>query len=140
MRSAAVRNINRQRNKGAAMVEFALGFMFFFLMLVGLMEFGRAVWAYTTGAQATGQGARYAIAHGSANPATADQIKSVVAANAVGLDPNNLTVTTTWNPSNQRGAVVQVQVRYKLNLVAAPLIAQQTALTLGSSSNMIVAN
>jgi Flp pilus assembly protein TadG len=133
-------NTNWKRNKGAAIVEFALGFMLFIMMLVGLMEFGRAVWVYTTVAQATRQGARYAVVHGSANPATADQIASVVAANAVGLDPNNLTVTTTWSPANQRGAVVQVQVRYNLNLVAAPLIVKQNTLTLGSSSNMIVAN
>ncbi len=133
-------NTSRRRNRGAAIVEFALGFMLFIMMLVGVMEFGLAVWAYTTVAQATRQGARYAMVHGSANPATADQIKSVVAANAVGLDLSNLTVTTTWSPANQRGAVVQVQVRYKLNLVAAPLFVKQNTLSLGSSSNMIVAN
>lgn len=130
----------RQRRRGAAIVEFALGFMFFLVLVIGLMEVGRAVWAYTTVAQATRQGARYAITHGSANPATADQIKAVVAANAIGLDAKRLTVDTTWSPANQRGAIVQVQVHYKLDLVAAPLIVKQNTLTLGSSSNMIVAN
>ncbi len=130
----------RRRRKGAAIVEFALGFLYFLLLVIGLMEAGRAVWAYTTVAEATRQGARYAMAHGASNPATADQIKAVVASNAVGLDANQLTVNTTWSPANQRGATVQVQVRYNLDLVAATLIIPQGKLTLGSSSNMIVAN
>ena len=128
------------RQRGAAMVEFALGIMFFLVLVVGLIEFGRGVWIYTTVAHATRQGARYAMAHGSQNPASADQIRSVVASQAVGLDSSKLEVNTTWNPANQRGATVQVRVRYPFEFVAAPLLVSQSSITLGATSQMIVAN
>ena len=122
------------------MVEFALGFMFVLVLIIGLMEFGRAVWTYTTVAHATRQAARYAMAHGSQNPATTDQIRAVVASQAVGLDSSQLEVNTTWNPANQRGATVQVQVRYPFQLVSSPLLVNQGTLRIGATSRMVVAN
>src|SRR5215831_19326959 len=129
----------RINRRGAAIVEFALGLMFFVVLIIGTMEFGRAVWAYTTVAHATRQGARYAMAHGSLSPATADQIRAVVASQVIGLYSSKLVVNTTWNPANQKGATVQVQVRYPLDLVAAPLLVNQSTITLGATSQMIVA-
>ncbi len=126
--------------RGAAMVEFALGFIFFLVLLIGLFEFGRAVWMYTTVAHAARQGARYAMAHGSQNPATTDQIRAVVALQAVGLNSSQLEVNTSWNPANQRGATVQVQVRYPFEFVTSPLLVSQSTIRLGATSRMIVAN
>ena len=58
----------RVRQRGVTMIEFALVFLVFIVLLVGLMEIGRAVWTYTTIAHATRRGARYATMHGSNNP------------------------------------------------------------------------
>lgn len=129
---------NRQR--GAALVEFALGFMFFLVLIVGLIEMGRAVWTYSTIAHATRQGARYAMARGSYNPATAKDIQNVVASQAVGLNSGKLEVNTSWKPANQPGATVQVQVRYPFELVSAPLLVSNGTIRIGATSRMIVAN
>lgn len=132
--------IRRRKERGATIVEFALGFLFFLVLLVGLMELSRAVWAYNTMAHATRQAARWAIAHGSVNPATQDQIRGIVVGNSIGLDPNRLTVTTTWTPSNQRGAEVRVKSQYNFPFVTAPLITTQKTVSISSTSRMIVAN
>ena len=58
----------RTRRHGATMVEFSLVFLLFVVVLVALMEFGRAMWTYATIAHAARQGARYGMVHGSAKP------------------------------------------------------------------------
>jgi Flp pilus assembly protein TadG len=131
---------NRRSQQGNALVEFALVFLLFLTLMVGLMEMGRMVWAYSTIDHATRQGARYAMAHGSLNAATADQIQNVVLSNAVGLDPKKIVVKTTWSPSNQRGNIVQVQGRYQFTFVTTPLILKTDTLWLGATAQAVVAN
>jgi Flp pilus assembly protein TadG len=133
--------MRRQRKqRGAAIIEFALGFMFFLVLIVGLMELSRGVWVYNTMTHATRQAARWAMAHGSVNPATKDQIRKIVLANSVGLDPTRLTVNTTWTPSNTRGAEVQVRSQYTFPFVSGSLITKQSTINITSTSRMIVAN
>ena len=131
---------NSIRQKGATVVELALSFTVFLLLLVGLMEMGRMVWAYTTIAHATREAARYAMAHGSLNPATRDQILNVVVSNAVGLDADQFKVKTTWDPSNERGNIVEVETRYHFALVTSPLILPQDKIWLSATSRMVIAN
>lgn len=50
-----------QRRKGQALVEFALVIPLFLLLLVGLFDLGRAVFAYNTLTNAAREGARIAI-------------------------------------------------------------------------------
>ena len=47
----------RTRRHGATIVEFSLVFLLFVVVLVALMEFGRAMWTYATIAHAARQGA-----------------------------------------------------------------------------------
>jgi Flp pilus assembly protein TadG len=49
------------RRRGATLVEFALSFLLFVVMLVGLVEASRMVWAYTTLANAARRGARFVL-------------------------------------------------------------------------------
>ena len=128
--------------RGATMVEFALFFLLFLMLAVGLMELGRGIWTYTTLAHAARQGARYALVHGLANPIAGDDpsIEAVVKANAVGLDGSEISVLTTWDPANEPGSVVEVQVRYPFRLAVAPLILAQDSIQMGSTSRMIMAN
>lgn len=51
----------RDRRKGQALVEFALVIPLFLLLLVGLFDLGRAVFAYNTLTNAAREGARIAI-------------------------------------------------------------------------------
>ncbi len=46
--------------RGAAMVEFALIALLFFIILFGIIEFGRAFFTYNTLVEATRRGARVA--------------------------------------------------------------------------------
>jgi hypothetical protein len=52
------------RSRGQALVEFAVIIPVFLFLLMGILDFGRAVWATTSLASAAREAARYAIAHG----------------------------------------------------------------------------
>lgn len=54
----------RAKPRGQAMVEFALVFPVFILLLVGLFDFGRVIWVNDTLATAAREAARFAIVHG----------------------------------------------------------------------------
>jgi TadE-like protein len=56
-----------QRTRGQALVEFALVAPIFILLFMGIIEFGRFVLAYEALNNATREGARYAIVHGSSS-------------------------------------------------------------------------
>ena len=120
------------------MVEFALFFMVFLMVTLGIMEFGRALWTYTTLAHAARQGARYAMVHGENNPVSNDQVRDVVANNAVGLDKSVIVVNTSWLPDNSSGSQVEVQVRYPFRFVTAPLLLSDNDLLLGSNSRVVI--
>ncbi len=79
-------------------------------------------------------------------------IEQVVKGNGVGLNPQDVTVTASWeswDPVNRvwiqdnvnaKGSVVRVQVSYPFRLVTGPLILSQNTIQLRSTSRMIVAN
>jgi hypothetical protein len=54
----------RAKPRGQAMVEFALIFPIFILLLVGIFDLGRVIWVNDTLATAAREAARYAIVHG----------------------------------------------------------------------------
>jgi len=144
----------RHGRRGATLIEFALFFLLFLVTSVALMEMGRGVWTFTTIAHAARAGARYAIIHGELNPIPNDgtTIEEVVKANAVGLDPADVTVLTkyerydevngTWQTGayNERSNVVEVKVNYPFRLVTGGLVLAQNTIQLSSTSRMIIAN
>ncbi len=116
-----LRRLLRRGEQGQSLVEFSLSAIVFFVMVLGLIDVGRAVWNYNTLAQATREGTRYAIVHGSlsADPAmTADQqdVIDQVEQFSGGLDLNQLNVTATWpDGSNEPGDRVTVESSYTYN-------------------------
>jgi TadE-like protein len=54
--------------RGQAMVEFALIFPIFILLLVGIFDLGRVIWVNDTLATAAREAARFAIVHGEKSP------------------------------------------------------------------------
>ncbi len=125
------------------MVEFALTFLLFLMMMVGMFEFGRAVWIYTTVAHAAREGARYAMVRGENNPISESDLATKVKERAIGLLPGDTTVTATWqDPTNKTvGTFVQVYVEYPFRPVAAALILpNQTTVRVASSSQMTILN
>lgn len=49
------------RQRGAAVVEFALVAMIFFILLIGIFEFGRVMFTWNSAVEATRRGARLAV-------------------------------------------------------------------------------
>jgi Flp pilus assembly protein TadG len=103
----------RGRGRGQAMVEFALVAPIFFLLVLGLIEFARAMYYVQILNNAAREGARYAIVHGSAaqcpsgpEPGGATNYCDPAGANIVAaarqyafgiVDNGTLTVTSCWN-------------------------------------------
>lgn len=54
------------RSRGQALVEFALIIPVFLALLMGILDFGRVVWATTSLSSAAREAARFAIVHGGA--------------------------------------------------------------------------
>ena len=144
--STSSRRLSKNRQRGSGYIEFALVYLAFLLLVLGLLDFGRAVWAYTTVNHAAREGARFAMTRGGVNPATAAEVEAIVKSNAIGLDQNLIVINTVWDPNNewspdiQRGSIVRVQVQYPLQLITAPLVLQSAVINLGSTAQFVIAN
>jgi Flp pilus assembly protein TadG len=119
--------------RGAYLVEFAIVALVLVLMIFGIMEFGRAIWASGSVAHAAREGTRYAIVRGeeSGRTATASDIETYVQSRA-GLSP--VEVTTTWEPNKKPGSVVQVTVRYDFQ----PAVPFVPPMVFTSTSRMVI--
>ena len=138
------------------MVEFALVFMLFLVLSLGLFEMGRAMWIYTTLSHAVRQGARFAMVRGTdaispVTTATNAEITQVVRNNAIGLIASDLTVTPMWKDATTgaevdwdtatkyAGSFVVVRATYPLRFITGNVfIAGSSPLNLGSVSNMTI--
>jgi len=103
----------RERQRGAALVEGALTFTTFLMLLFGIMDFGRLIWARNMLGNAAREGARFAIVRGSTSgrAATQSNIASVVQSSAVGLS-SAVSTNVTWTPGNAPGNAVTVRAQY----------------------------
>lgn len=63
----------RDRSRGQALVEFALIFPIFILLLVSIFDLGHVVWANDSLATAAREAARFAVVHGGSNTSTCPQ-------------------------------------------------------------------
>ena len=150
LRQLLGRRASRQhRRRGATIVEFALTFLLFLVMVLTLLEIGRGMWTFTTLAYATRQAGRHAIVRGSENPTTLANIRQVVERHARGLEGSLITIDAVWDPEGaartdpalmKRGDIVQIRLNYTFRLVTSPLVLAQSTVPMGSTSRMVVAN
>jgi hypothetical protein len=82
-----------QREDATSTVEFALVAPVLFLLLVGILDLGRAVNAYVTVSNAAREGSHYAILHPTAAPSA---IASAVRARVVPLDETQVVVAASY--------------------------------------------
>ena len=139
--------LQRRGRRGAVLVEFALTWIiFFFVTVVGIMDFGRGIWAYNALAHMAHEATRYSIVRGADSivPATKTDVENYVKTRGPFLGPD-LTVTTNYfdtagNPTalNEPGNVVEVRIDYDFRSVMALLIPKQIGLT--ASSRMVISN
>lgn len=59
-----LKRMTRRGQRGQSLVEFAIILPVFIMLLVGIFDFGRVVWANDAVATAAREGARFAIVHG----------------------------------------------------------------------------
>ncbi len=124
----------RRNEHGNELIEFGIASVLFFTLVIGIMEFGRAIWMYETVAHAAREGARHAIVRGteSGRMATASDVETYVYTRAPGL--TGLAVTTTWDPDNEPGSVVEVQVGAPFQ----PVVPFMPPMTLTSTSRLVI--
>lgn len=100
---------HRQRlvRRGVVLAEYGLLFPLLALLALGLIVAGVGVFRYQQVASLSRDAARWVSVRGAMYwqetgnaPATAADVEAYVRSRSSGLDPDQLTVTTTWNESN----------------------------------------
>ena len=145
--------------RGQAMVEFALVAPIFFLLLFAIIEGGRFIFYYETLNNATREGARYAIVHGSNSkcpagpsgpmppgipaPACHDlpgaKVIQRVKDSGFGVLGTGITVTPTWGATgNGRNSPVKVAATYTYRTLV-PLL-PLPAITISAESTLVINN
>jgi TadE-like protein len=133
--------IVKRKQRGQALVEFALTILFIFLLFVGMLEMIFLLYAYNTLADAAKEGVRYAIVHGTGNtqcsgpglpsgsppvicPDPSGTNVQTVVTNFAGLSmQSGSTVVVDYNPNNANLALCNVpgcMVRVKVSQTYQP--------------------
>jgi len=157
----------RKGETGSALVEFALVAMLFFVMLFGIIDFGRAFYTYHFLSSAARSAARWAMVNGhdcnsdgSCNgtapmnngPASETDVQNYVQALVpTGIDSTKVVTTAcgvvgskcaasppSCTNDNGPGCTVSVTVSYNLNFLA-PFV-HSASVPLSSTSQMIIAH
>ena len=130
--------VSKDGTAGQAIVEFGLVAIVFLMLLFGVIEFSRLMLMYHHLGNVAREGSRYASVHGSTSlaNATAAEIENYVKSISP-VDPNNLTVTTTWeNPNHIPKSWVKVQVNYEFKFVVPFLYG--SSIPMASTSQMVI--
>ena len=116
----------RRDDRGQTITEFALILPIFLLVLVGIVDFGRAVYASSTIQNAAREAVRVAIVNQNLTVIDTEAIEHAVALGVDGadvdvnfLDPDYTAGDCTTTPDV--GCIVEVEVRYAYN-AATPIL------------------
>jgi Flp pilus assembly protein TadG len=94
-----LRRIGRRYRRGAAVVEFAVVAPIFFLLVFGMIEYGRLVMVQQIITNASREGARIGVLDGS----TTQDVTDAVETQLTNATINGATVTVTPNPPSSAG-------------------------------------
>lgn len=126
----------RERQRGAAAVEFALVAIVFFMLLIGIVEMGRVLFTWNAAAEATRYGARVAVVCGLNDAAILSRMQKIMpaltAANvSVGYTPSGCSVANCQQVSV---SIVNVPVTTFIPRAAMTLMVPPFATTLPRES------
>ena len=142
----------RDKEKGSTLVEFSLAVVAILIVLFGIIDIGRALYAYNWLSDAARRATRYAMVRGSKCtglgsdcPASSNDIQAYVNSLATGIDTSQLTVTSqcfasgtfTRTPPCAAPEWVKVSVQYQFHLVS-PVMAPISNWYMHSDSERIV--
>jgi len=98
--------------KGSALIEFALVFSVFFMIVFGFIQFSLMLFTFNNATYASRVAVRYAVVHGSTATytCTSTDISNIVSPLLWGAPSGSTTVTTTWSPNNTPGSTVSINV------------------------------
>jgi Flp pilus assembly protein TadG len=123
--------------RGNALPEFAFASTLIVALLLGMLDFGRALFDYHLVAQSARVGLRYAIVN---SALTSGQVQTYVRTQVPGIDSTLLTVTKTapsasncLTPPFQAGCTIQVQSSYPFSFSA---FASFASFTMTSTAQM----
>ena len=119
-----------RRERGQSLVEFAVLLPILVLILMGVLDFGRVFYAYTTIANAAYQGAVCASMGSGACPAGA---ASTATAEVNGTLPGGVTTTVT-GAGGAAGSAVTVTVLYNFQPVTTAILGLTTVPVRASAS------
>lgn len=128
-----LRRVCRKHRKAAAAVEFAVVAPVLFLLIFGMIEFGRMVMVQQVLTNASREGARIAVLDG----ATASDVTTAVQNYLAGASVSGATVTVTPNPPSSAGygepVTVSVSVGFdQVSWLPAPMFLGGRQLTASS--------
>lgn len=118
-----LRRLRRDR-RGTVAIEFGFALPVLILLTVGLIDFSILLWRTSTVENAASEGARYAAVHGAASsaPATPQQVQDFIRGQAAAIPSSDLNISVTWQPNNQPGSKVTVDLTYNHTFLVAGLI------------------
>lgn len=150
------------RDEGQNLIEYAFILILLLLMMFGIVEFSRALYAYHFVSHAAREGARWAIVNGADcgddlppsnascpnGPATLADVQTYVGGIIPpGINSSKVTVSASWPDTagtcspgshNEPGCPVQVTVSYTFNFLV-PLV-HNGNLPMSSTSEMVIAH
>lgn len=120
----------KHKERGQELVEYALILPIMMLILMSILDLGRAVYYYSALHNSAREGARYGVI----NPEDPAGIEAVVRNKAVVLNPTELTVVIILPDED----TVQVTVTYQFTAITpiAGILLGENVITLGSRAAM----
>jgi Flp pilus assembly protein TadG len=135
--------------RGQVLAEFAVCSLAALMMLLGIIDFGRGLYAYHLVSEGARLATRYAIVNAVASCAggSPDPLYAYVLGQSAGITASALTVTTacaggntgcssTATPFNGTGCLVSVTVAYTFHFIAP--IVSLIAVPISSRSQMVI--
>lgn len=121
-----------RRQEGQSLVEVAFVLPVLLLILLGIFDFGRAIFAYNLVSNAAREGARAAIVD--QNPTV---VEAEARATAISLDPALMTVTfSTCTPPIKIGCEAIVTVDYEWSAITPLMSSVVGPISLSSTTEM----
>ena len=130
------RRLEREQ-AGQSLAELSIVLVLFLVLLFGIVDAGRLIFAYNAVSAGAREGVRWAVVRGATSPlgtATKDDIKAFVQNSTVGT---TVDVDATWTPDKQPGSTVAVMVTSPFSPIA-PFPMVPKTLTLSSTSSMVI--
>jgi Flp pilus assembly protein TadG len=140
--------MRRSRHEsGQTMAEFALILPIFFILIFGVLDLGRVVWANSALAHASREAARFAIVQGATDESVKDEIRTVALDQAIAAG-ENLSVdvcyglgcsgnTDTPDASYGRGTPVTVTVNGEISAATGALFGFGTIGVSGATTMVV---